>query len=162
MTRTRVTSLVLAALGSLAVCWVALRLSQTRGVYPPAVPWAVTVAVVVLAVVVLVGGLVVRAYQRGNHPRLQGVRAAHLTMLGKAAAYAGSVLAGWYAAQALVLVPLLDFEPERARLAPALAACGACVVLAVAGVLAERFGQLPPPSDDLTADDGVRHHGAHD
>jgi len=162
VSRTRVTTLVLVALAVLAVAWAVLRLAQTRGAYPPAVPWAVPVVIAVLAAGVLAGGLLVRGYLHGSRPSLHGVRAARLTMLGKAAAHAGAALAGWYGAQAVLLLPLLEFEPERARLAPALAACAASVVLAAAGMVTERLGRLPPPTDDLTADGEVRHHGAHD
>jgi len=162
MNRTRPTVLALGAVVVLALGWLLLQLLDSRGVHLPPVPWAVTAALGVIAAGVLTGGLVVRAYLRGKHPRLRGVHAARLVVLGKAAAWAGALLAGWYGAQALAVLALWEIAAQRDRFAPALVACGAAVVVAVVGLVTERFGQLPPPSDDLSPEDAIGHHGAHD
>jgi hypothetical protein len=73
--------------------------------------------------------------------------AARAAVFAKAAAYCGAVLAGWYAAQGLNLLP--DLIGNRlARLLVAIAATLAAIGLSVAGFIVQRWCRVPPPSDD--------------
>ncbi len=148
MQRTRLRTLLLLAVGTAAVGWLVLRVLARRGHDVPAVPWPMVAVLVLLALVVFVMGWQVRQYLRGNNPALDPVRAARTAVLAKAACYAGALLTGWYAAQVLLVIDMLQIEAQRARAgAAALAALGA-VVLVVAGLLAEWFCRIPPPDDD--------------
>ena len=152
MTATRWQALALAVLGAGAVSWFVWSAVLGRGGLPPDVPWTVAGVLLVLAVLVLRLGLQVRQYQRGKKPDLDPIRAARTAVLGKASAFSGAVLVGWYGAQVVVLV--LDLANEHLR-AAALSAGGAtlgALVLAVVGLLVERFCRLPPPSDEASAE----------
>ena len=115
-----------------------------QGGSPPEVPWSVTAVLVLIAGIVLWLGLAVRAYQRGDTPDLDPIRAARTAALAKAASFAGSLLSGWYGAQVLC-------SPRTSRTSPcavalsAGAATLAAVVLAVVGMIVERFCRLLHP-----------------
>lgn len=148
MQRTRLRTLLLLAIGTAAVGWFVLRVLSRHGRDVPAVPWPMVALLVLLAVVVFVMGWQVRQYLRGKNPSLDPVRAARTAALAKAACYAGALLTGWYVAQVLAVVDMLQIEAQRDRAgAAALAGLGA-VVLVVAGMLAEWFCRIPPPQDD--------------
>src|SRR5690606_29557896 len=138
----------LALLGAGVVSWFAWTAVVGRGGLPPSVPWSVAAVLVLLAGIVLRLGLAVRQYQRGKKPDLSPLRAARTAVLAKASAYTGGILTGWYAAQALVLLADLANEPLRAGALSAGGAALAAVVLAVVGLVVERFCRLPPPSDE--------------
>jgi hypothetical protein len=72
------------------------------------------------------------------------LRAARTAVLGKATAYAGSVILGWYLAQVLLLSPDLDIPARRAQALRAAVTALAALVLCGAGVLAERMCRVPP------------------
>lgn len=144
MRRTSVRTLLLVAVATVVVGWFVVRLLQGRGTHLPAVPWVVDVAVVALAAAVFWAGWTVRAYQRGKRPALDAIRAARTFVLAKAAALTGALLAGWYGAQVLVALPDLSIEAQRDRAVAAGVAVACAVLLAVVGLVAERFCQLPP------------------
>jgi len=147
MSATRWPSLALAALGAGVLGWVVWRAVLGQGGSPPEVPWSVTAVLVLIAGIVLWLGLAVRAYQRGDKPDLDPIGAARTAALAKAASFAGSLLTGWYGAQVLVLLADLANEPMRRGALSAGAATLAAVVLAVVGMIVERFCRLPPPED---------------
>ncbi|WP_069388217.1 DUF3180 domain-containing protein [Cellulosimicrobium cellulans] len=144
MRRTSVRSLLLVAVVTAVVGWLVVRAVEGRGTYLPPVPWVVDVAIGALAVGVLWAGWTVRAYQKGRRPGLDAIRAARTFVLAKAASLTGALLAGWYGAQVLVTLPDLAIEPRRDRAVAAGVAVACAVALAVAGLVAERFCQLPP------------------
>lgn len=160
MGRTRFSTLALTAGGALSVGWLLVVLLEDQGVHLSPVPWVVGPVLVVLSVVVLWSAWTVRAYQRGKRPGLSPLRAARTAALAKAAAMTGALLAGWYGAQALVALGNAQFESQQSRALAAGLACGCAVVLAIAGLVGERFCQLPPPSDEAALDIGK--DGAHD
>ncbi|MFC8924086.1 DUF3180 domain-containing protein [Cellulosimicrobium sp. NPDC057127] len=144
MRRTSVRTLLLVAVVTAVVGWLVVRAVEGTGTYLPPVPWVVDVAIGALAAAVLWAGWTVRAYQKGRRPGLDAIRAARTFVLAKAAALTGALLAGWYGAQVLVTLPDLAIEPRRDRAVAAGVAVVCAVVLAVAGLVAERFCQLPP------------------
>lgn len=160
MGRTRFSTLALVAGAALGAGWLLVTLLKTQGTYLAPVPWVVGPVLLVLAGVVLWSAWAVRAYQHGRRPDLSALRAARTAALAKAAAITGSLLAGWYGAQALVALADAQFESQQERALVAGVACACAVVLAVAGVVGERFCQLPPPSDEQELDIGE--DGAHD
>ena len=160
MSRTKVSALVLVAAGTLAVTWGLLVLLQRQGTHLGPVPWVMGPVLLVLAVVVVWMALAVRAYQRGRRPSLDPLRAARTAALAKAAALTGALLFGWYGGQVLLTLGDLQFESQQNRALSAGAAALCAVVLSVAGVVGERFCQLPPPSDGTPAQlgDGPGQH----
>lgn len=152
MRRTRVRTLLAVAVGVTVVGTLLLRLLETRGTYLPGAAWVEVVALVLLAALVLWAGLSVRAYQRGDKPDLDPLRAARTFAMAKAAAYTGALLTGRYAAAVLVVLPQLEVEARRGQAIVSGAAVVAAVGLAVVGLVVEKFCELPPRENDGEAD----------
>ncbi|GAB3163672.1 DUF3180 domain-containing protein [Myceligenerans halotolerans] len=144
MQRTSVIGLVVVFGVVALVGWPVLRAMEANGVYLPTVPWLVDVAIVALAAAVFWLGWTVRAYQKGDRPSLDGLRAARTLVLAKAAALTGALLGGWYLAQVLLVLPDLAVEPRRDKAIAAIIAVVCAVGLSVVGLVVERFCQLPP------------------
>lgn len=154
MRRTSVAGLAL-AFGVVAVVgWPVLRALEANGVYLPMVPWLVDVAIVALAGGVFWLGWTVRAYQKGDRPSLDGLRAARTLVLAKAAALTGALLGGWYLAQVLLVLPDLAVEPRRDKAIAAAVAVVCAVGLSVVGLVVERFCQLPPSDGEESDTNG--------
>ncbi|MGV8968500.1 MAG: DUF3180 domain-containing protein [Cellulomonas sp.] len=147
MQATRWTNLVLVALVTGLLSWLVLRTLDGQGVTLPPVPWLVVVVLVVISSIVFRMGWAVRQFLRGKRPNLDPVRAARTAVLAKASAYTGSLLIGWYAAQVLLVLGDLDIASRRARAISAAVAVAGSVLLAVVGLIVERFCRIPPPSD---------------
>ena len=157
MRPTRTPRLLLGAAVLTVLAWLALRWWVQSGHEPPMLPWTAPGVMGLLAVVVLVSGWQVRQWTRGRRERaLDPLRAARTVVLAKASQYAGALLSGWYAAQALALLPTVDVEPRRGLLVRGLVSLLAAVVLWVVGWLVERWCRVPvdddaPPPDGATA-----------
>lgn len=109
----------------------------------PSPGWAGVLLIVLMAVGVYVAGLPVRRLRAGRpSPTVGPLRAARTLVLAQAAALSGAGLFGWYAAQALVLVPDLDVDSQRARLWPLLVLVVAGGLLVVSGLLVQRMCRL--------------------
>lgn len=152
MVATRWQALALACLGAGVVSWLVWRTVVAQGGLPPQVPWSVVAILLVVAGVVLWLGLAVRAYQRGKRPNLEPLRAARTAVLAKASSITGALLSGWYGAQAIVLLADLANEPVRSSALSAGVAAIAAIVLAVVGLVVERFCRLPPPEGGETTE----------
>lgn len=153
MRRTPIGSLIAVLVAVALVGWLVLRALEARSVYLPEVPWLVDVAILALAGAVFWAGWIVRSYQKGNRPSLDGLRAARTLVLAKAAALTGALLGGWYLAQVLVVLGDLAIEPRRDRAIAAGIAVLCSVVLAVVGLIAEKFCELPPVDKDRSSSD---------
>lgn len=141
-------SLVLIALVTGVVGWLFLHAWTGNGHEPLPLPWTAVAGTVALAIAVIAAGLPVRQWQRGHRDRdLDPLVAARTVVLAKAAAYGGAVLAGWYAAQALSILPDV-VGARRIRLLLAvlafLAACG----VAAAGLVVQHWCRIPPSDED--------------
>jgi hypothetical protein len=148
VTPARPLTVVLIALVATGLSWLGLDLWAGRGGLPPPLPWTTVAFLVVLVSLVVLAGLPVRRWVAGRRERaLDPLVAARTVVLAKAAAYGGAALAGWYAGQALVLLPNL-VEVRRPRLVIALLSVLASVGLAVAGLLVQRWCRVPPSDDD--------------
>lgn len=148
MTPARVRTALLAAVVVAVVGWAVLRAwTGGGGTYLP-LPWTVVAGTVLLAAGVLGAGWPVRRWTSGRRDRpLDPLVAARTVALAIAAAYGGAVLAGWYAAQGLVILPDV-VGARRTRLVLAVAATLAAVGVSVAGFVVQRWCRLPP--DDET------------
>lgn len=153
MRPTRTWPLLVVALVVAVVGGVGLRAWSAGGHELPALPWTAPGVMALMAIAVLVAGLPVRRWTRGARTRpLDPLMAARTVVLAKAAQYAGALLAGWYAAQALALVSTLDVASRRAMALRALVALLASAAVWVAGALVERFCRVDRTSDDDTPD----------
>lgn len=148
----RISCLVALAALVAVVGWALLAVLAPRGVRPGPVPVLADVVVLVLAAGTLGAGFRVRAYLRGRRPGLDPVVAARTAVLAQAAALTGALLVGWYGAQVLVTLPDLDIAVFAARARAAGAAVLCALVLAVAGVVVERWCRIDSPNDDEPAD----------
>ena len=148
----RASSAVLTALVTAVVAWIALDLWTGQGGRLLPLPWFAAIAIAAVAAVVLVLGWEVRRSVRGqrNLP-LDPLFAARVVVLAKAAIYGGGVLAGWYAAQALILFSNVS-GLRRERLVVAGVTALAAVVLTVAGLIAQRWCRLPDDDEPLGRD----------
>lgn len=148
MKRTRWQTLLLVTVVTGILGWLLLRALEGQGVSVPPVPWLVIAVLLVIAGIVFVMGWAVRQFLQGKRPTLDPIRAARTAVLAKASSYTGALLAGWYAAQVLLVVGDLNIAPRRERaVAAGIAALGA-VLLAVVGLVVEWFCRVPPPSHD--------------
>lgn len=137
--------LVLAAVAGVGA--VVLRMLEAQGIYLPRVSWVEYVAILVLTAAIFWSGWAVRAYQKGDKPDLDPLRAARTFVLAKAGALTGALLAGRYLAEVLVLVGQLGIEARRDRAIAAAIAFGCAVILAVVSLVVEKFCELPPTDD---------------
>ncbi|MFP3713311.1 DUF3180 domain-containing protein [Puerhibacterium sp. TATVAM-FAB25] len=153
MRRTSVRTLLAVVLGVAVVGAVVGRALAAQGVHLPPVAWVEDVAILLLAVVIFWMGWAVRAYQKGDRPDLDPIRAARTFVLAKAGALTGAILAGRYLATVLGLLGDLDIAALRDRVLAAAVAALCALVLAVVGLVVERFCELPPP-DDEDAEEG--------
>jgi len=148
MTRTRWQTLVATAGVSTAVSWTGLRLVERQQASIPSTSWLVCLVLIATSGLVFSLGWAVRQGTNGKGPKVEPVRAVRTVILAKASCYTGSLLLGWYVAQVLLVVGDLANEPRRERALTAGVAAFCSLVLAVVGLVVERFCQVPPPSDD--------------
>ena len=148
MRRTPWSRLLLVAVVTAAVTSAGFRIAESRGATVLPVPLVSLLVVVLMAAVVLSLGWAVRQYTQGKRPTLDPLLAARVVVLATASTYTGALLAGWYAGQALLVLGDLDIEARRAVAVSAGGALGAAVLLAVVGLVVERWCEVRPRDDD--------------
>lgn len=148
MRRTPWTRLLLVAALATVPSYAVLRLAEGRGVtvLPPPLLAAGVLAVIALGV--LVAGRAVRQYAEGRKPGLDPLAAARTVVLATASCYTGAVLSGWYAGHVLVVIGDLEIAARRDVATSAVLCLVAAVVLAVVGLVVERWCVVPPPDDE--------------
>ncbi len=148
MRRTPVGRLLLVALVAAVVAAVVLRGAESRGA--TLLPTPVVAWVVILGIAAVVAGLGwnVRQYTAGKRAELDMIVAARTVVLATASTYTGALLTGWYAAQVLVVAGDLDLPARRDVAVTAGVAALAALVLAVVGLVVERWCEVQPPDDD--------------
>lgn len=120
------------------------------GAILPGPTWLTPVVLVVLVALVLWSGWQVRAYQRGvRRAGFSALRAARILSLAQAAALTGAAVSGWYLGHLAILLPDRDLTPYARQVVPLLVTIAVGVVLAVTGLVVQRWCRLP--EDDGTA-----------
>lgn len=148
----RVVSVVLTAVIAGVVGWLVLRAWLDSGHEPLPLPWTAVAGTLGLAVAVIAAGLPVRRWQQGRRDHaFDPLVAARTVVLAKAAAYGGAVLAGWYAAQAVTILPDVVGARRTRLLLASLAFLSACAV-SVAGMVVQRWCRLPHDDEDQEGD----------
>ncbi|MFV0459712.1 MAG: DUF3180 domain-containing protein [Actinomycetales bacterium] len=136
-----------ALLGALVAWWM-----TSAGLDALPIPWSTPVVLLTMAVVLVVLGLPVRRWTRGERTpttkRLDPLRATRTVALAKAAGYAGAIFTGWYFGLGVGLVTDLEIEPRLARFEQAMAATLASLALCSAGLVVERWCRRPPSPDE--------------
>ena len=132
----------------LAASFLATELIANRWPSALSVPWTTAAAVAFAAAVVLVAAWPVRQYVRGKRRWIDPLRAAGTLAFAKACAWAGAALAGLWTG--VVTRSILEWASpifhERALTAGAAAL--ASIALTAAGLTAEHWCRLPPPTDE--------------
>jgi hypothetical protein len=132
--------------------WLLLRLIGGSQSLPTA-GWSGVVLLGFMAAGVYWAGVPVQKMREGSTAKpISPLRAARTLVLAQAAALAGSALVGWYAAQALLLLPDLDIESQRARLWVMLGHLVVTVLLVIAGMITQRKCRVDPPTGPTAAD----------
>lgn len=145
----RVPTLVLAALGALALAFGVFTLVTRSGSLVPRPPVLAGVLLVVMGALVLFMVRPVRRYLRGRATTpLDPLRAARALVLAQAAAITGSLATGWYLGQLAVVATDLSLVANRMRVLPLLALAVTGVALAAAGLVAQRWCRVDPPDDE--------------
>ena len=148
MRRTPWSRLLGIAVLSAAVVTAGLRIAESRGATLLPVPALAWLLVLLIAAIVVGLGWNVRQYTRGKRPGLDVLIAARTVVLATASGYTGALLTGWYTAQVLVTLGDLQIGSRQDVAVSAAIAAGAAVVLAVVGLVVERWCEVPPPDDD--------------
>ena len=144
----RIRTAVSLAAGSLALGWTGLDWWARDGREPLPLPWTAVVGTAALAIAVVAAGLPVRRWLRGGAPApVNPLVAARTVVLAKAAAYGGAILAGWYGAQALEVIPDL-VGARRTRFTLALLAAASAIAVSIAGLVVQQWCRVPPGDDD--------------
>ncbi len=147
MRRTSIRTLALVLVTVAAVGAIVVRLLEGYGIYLPKVAWIEDVAILGLAGGIFWAGWAVRAYQNGDKPDLDPLRAARTFVLAKAGALTGALLAGRYLAEVVVHVGQLEIEARQENTLAAGIAVVCSLVLTAVGLVVEKFCELPPPDE---------------
>ncbi|MEO6144284.1 MAG: DUF3180 domain-containing protein [Dermatophilaceae bacterium] len=124
---------------------------QGRGVPDPS--WGALIVLVFMASGVFFAGLPVRRFLRGRARKsLNPIRAMRTLVLAQAAALTGALVAGWYLAQALVLLPDFDIDSRRTLVVRLAALTAGGVVMVVAGLLAQAMCRVDKDDQDDSKD----------
>ena len=126
----------------------AFRIAESRGAALLPVPLLSSLVVLLIAAVVLTLGWAVRQYTKGKLPGLDPLLAARSVVLATASAYTGALLSGWYAGQVLLVLGDLGIESRRDLAVSAGAALVGTILLAVVGLVVERWCEVLPRDDD--------------
>lgn len=150
MRRTSMARVVGVGLAATLLAFAALRVVESRGGTLLPVPPIAWLVVLLIAAVVGVLAWNVRQYVRGKRPGFDVLLAARTVVLAAASAYTGGLLFGWYVAQVLIVLSAgdLDIPGRRDVAVTAGISAMAAVALAVVGLVAERWCEVPPPDDD--------------
>lgn len=124
--------------------WVVLSVAVGDGAMLLQVPTATVAVLVVMTLVLVLLGRPVRRWTRGDRTRrLDPLHAARVAALAVSAAWVGALVGGWYAAQALVVLPLLE-GTRLSTFGRATGAAAASLVLSAAGLMVRTWCLLPP------------------
>lgn len=145
--RARVAALVGLAVG--LVSWLLWHLVTGEGTLVPRPSWLAAILLVGMSAFVVGFAWPVRSYLVGSSTRrLDPLRAARVVVLAQAATLTGAAAAGWYAGQVAVVAGELSLVANEDRLWRLAILVGAGVVLSTAGLIAQRWCRVDPPSDD--------------
>ncbi len=134
--------------------WLGWRVYLNGGHLLPASSWVSAVLLGVMALLVVAAGLPVRRFLRGESTKsLSPIRAARTLVLAQAAALTGASVLGWYAAQALLIVPDLDIPSYQVTFWQLVATSVGALVLAAGGMATQRMCRIDQDDRDRRDDE---------
>lgn len=140
---------LLVALAVGGASWLLWQVTTGEGDLVPRPSWLAATLLVAMAAFVLGFAWPVRAYLGGRATRrLDPLRAARVVVLAQAATLTGAAAVGWYAGQLAVAAGGLSLVANQDRVWRLAVLVGACVVLALAGLLAQHWCRVDPRDDD--------------
>lgn len=154
MRRTPWARLLLVAGLAMVFAFGGLRIAESRGAVLLPIPWLSSLVVLLITAVVVGLGWSVRQYTQGKRPGLDPLLAARTVVLATASAYTGALLSGWYAAHVLITLGDWAITARRDLASSAAAALICTILLAVAGLVVERWCEVPPSDDEETGAPG--------
>jgi uncharacterized membrane protein YidH (DUF202 family) len=144
----RVQTLALVAGGVGIASFGLFQLVARSGELVPRPPLLAAVLLTVMGGLVLWLARPVRQYLQGRATTsLDPLRAARVVVLAQAAALTGAAAAGWYAGQLGVVLTELSLVANRSRILPLGVLVVAGVLLATAGLVAQRWCRIDPADD---------------
>ena len=149
--------MVWVALAAIPVGWSVGRVvDSVSGTLPP-IPWILPLLLVFFAILLLVSAYAVRGWveERRYDRRLDALRIARLSALGKAAAVFGALVIGAYLGIGVLALGSLAVPAGRNRAVLSALVIIAGVVIVVAALRLER-ACLVPPDEDTSETDGAR------
>lgn len=145
--RTRIAVVVVLVVG--AASWLLWNLVTGSGALVPRPSWLAAVLLVGMALFVVGFAWPVRSYLAGRSTRrLDPLRAARVVVLSQAATLTGAAAAGWYAGQMAIAASDLSLVANQDRLWRLAILVGAGLLLCIAGLVAQHWCRVDPPSDD--------------
>lgn len=145
--RARVAVLVALVVG--LASWVLWHFVTGDGMLVPRPSWLAAVLLAGMAAFVVGFAWPVRSYLAGRSTkRLDPLRAARVVVLAQAATLTGAAATGWYAGQLAVVAGDLSLVANEDRLWRLAILVGSGVLLCVAGLVAQHWCRVDPPSDD--------------
>jgi hypothetical protein len=137
---------VLLGLVSTALTYLVSRILTGQGATLPQASWGAFIVLVFMACGVFFAGLPVRRFLRGRATKtLNPLRAMRTLVLAQASALTGALVTGWYAGQALVLVPDLDVPSQRSLAFKLAVLAAGGVLMAIAGLAVQAMCRVDPP-----------------
>lgn len=148
MRRTPWPRLLLTAGVTAVLAWAGLAFAESRGASVLPLPWVSGLVVLLIAGFVGALGWNVRQYTKGDRPDLDAITAARTVVLATASAYTGALLSGWYLGHLLLALPDLAIDSRRDLALSAVVTAGCAVVLAVVGLVVERWCEVSEDDDE--------------
>ncbi|WP_347109152.1 DUF3180 domain-containing protein [Paenarthrobacter sp. S56] len=137
--------LVIIAVVSALIGWVATTATNRYSMPTPVLPLSALATMGVIALLTLVMGIQVLRWRNGKKKTmLDPIMAARTLVLAQACAYAGTLLLGWHAGISLDLLRIGTLRSGEGILWNALLMGGGGVVMIVVGLVVERFCRIPP------------------
>lgn len=145
--RARVAVLIALVVG--LASWLLWQLVTGDGSLVPRPSWLAAILLAGMAAFVAGFAWPVRSYLLSRSTRrLDPLRAARVVVLAQAATLTGAAAAGWYAGQLAVVAGGLSLVANEDRLWRLTILVGAGVVLSIAGLVAQHWCRVDPPSED--------------
>ena len=144
MRRTNPATLLLIAVATAAIIAIGMQMGSALRYGLAVTTWIEWAAILLLAAMILRLGYSVRAYQKGDKPNLDPIRAARTLALAKAGSLTGAVLLGRYGAVVMVTLADWNFGVACSIAINATVASLAAFGLVIAALVAEKWCELPP------------------
>jgi hypothetical protein len=150
MQKTRISSLLWAALIAIPIGWIASRLVDAGSGALPPVPWILPSLLLFLAMGIFAGARTIRQWitERRFDRRIDALRVARALALAKATEYFGAVVAGAYVGLGLHALSMLAMPMGRNRAIMSTAVVVCAIIMTLAAVRLERACEVPPPADE--------------